>query len=73
MTLKTQNEGCVDEDNDIVVLKTTFPPLCQEETRDGEHTAPHLAATAQQESNATMASQASVKLPTPIYFSGGYC
>lgn len=73
MTLKTRNEECVDENNDIAVLKSTFPPLCQQQTRDGEHIAPHLAALPAGQQHNTMAPQASVKLPTSIYFSGGYC
>ena len=74
MTLKTQNERCVDEENDIAVLKNVFPPPCQQETRKGEHRVPHFAAHCPAgEQHASMALQESVKLLTPIYFSESYC
>lgn len=74
MTLKMQNERCVDEEKDIAILKNVFPPPCQEETRKGEHTVPHFAAHCPAgEQHMSMVLQESVKLPTPIYFSGSYC
>lgn len=72
-TLKTQNERCADE-NDVAVLKNTFPPPCQEEARKGECSAPHFAAhCSAREQHAAMALQESVKLLTLIYFSGSCC
>jgi len=62
MTLKTQNERRVDENN-TAVLEDAFPPACRKEMRKGELAAPHFAARCPAgEQHASTALQGSVKL-----------